>query len=132
LVILIYMQSNINPNLSEQQRKVLFERVTEPPFSGAFLQNKKSGMYLCANCGEILFSSDTKFDSGSGWPSFYDVANKSAVKLIEDRSHGMRRVEVMCGTCGAHMGHVFSDGPADKTGIRFCINSLSLDFLDKH
>lgn len=120
-----------NENLSEEQKKILFEQATEPPFSGAFLKNKASGDYTCANCGEILFSSETKFDSGSGWPSFYDVANKNVVKLIEDVSHGMQRVEVTCANCGAHMGHVFNDGPSDKTGMRFCVNSLSLDFVPK-
>jgi peptide-methionine (R)-S-oxide reductase len=122
------MATQKNSNLSDEQKKVLFDKATEAPFSGAFLQNKESGNYLCANCGEVLFASDTKFESGSGWPSFYDVANKDAVKLVEDRSHGMQRVEVTCGKCGVHLGHVFNDGPSDKTGMRFCINSLSLDF----
>jgi peptide-methionine (R)-S-oxide reductase len=120
-----------NPNLSSEQKKVLFDKATEAPFTGALLQNEKSGDYACANCGTILFDSETKFDSGSGWPSFTDVKDKSAVKMIEDSSHGMQRVEVTCGTCGAHMGHVFNDGPKDKTGMRFCINSLSLDFIEK-
>lgn len=120
-----------NPSLTDEQRKVLFEKETEAPFSGAFLKNKESGDYTCANCGSVLFDSNTKFDSGSGWPSFYDVKGIDAVKLVEDNSHGMRRVEVLCGTCGAHMGHVFNDGPRDKTGMRFCINSLSLDFKPK-
>jgi len=117
-----------NPNLSEEQKKVLFDGGTEAPFSGALLENKESGDYLCANCGHILFESDTKFESGSGWPSFYDAKNKEAVTLIEDSSLGMTRTEVLCANCGAHMGHVFNDGPRDKTGQRFCINSLSLDF----
>lgn len=95
------------------------------------MQNKKSGDYTCANCGQVLFSSITKFDSGSGWPSFYDTVNEDAVKLVEDNSHGMQRVEATCGNCGAHMGHVFNDGPTDKTGMRYCINSLSLDFKEK-
>jgi peptide-methionine (R)-S-oxide reductase len=106
----------------------LFEKATEAPFSGAFLDNKKDGKYICANCGAELFSSDTKFDSGSGWPSFYNVVSNDAVKLTQDLSHGMHRVEIACNTCGAHMGHVFDDGPKDKTGVRFCVNSLSLDF----
>jgi peptide-methionine (R)-S-oxide reductase len=124
------MDAKKNPNLTDEQKKVLFERATEPPFSGALLQNSKSGNYVCANCGSVLFDSKTKFDSGSGWPSFYDVANKDAVRLVEDRSHGMQRIEVTCAKCGAHMGHVFNDGPADKTGMRFCVNSLSLDFIE--
>jgi peptide-methionine (R)-S-oxide reductase len=122
------MDTQKNPHLTDEQKEVLFQKATEAPFSGAFLDNKKDGHYLCVNCGAFLFSSDTKFDSGSGWPSFYNVVNTDAVKLIQDTSHGMYRVEVACGTCGAHMGHVFDDGPKDKTGMRFCINSLALDF----
>lgn len=121
-----------NPNLSDDQKKVLFDKATEAPFTGALLENELSGDYACANCGNLLFSSDTKFDSGSGWPSFYDVVDKDkSVKLVEDLTHGMHRVEVVCSNCGAHMGHVFNDGPSEKTGMRFCINSLSLDFLEK-
>ncbi len=122
---------SLNPNLTSEQKKVLFERATEAPFTGALLQNKKSGDYACANCGQVLFDSETKFDSGSGWPSFYDVKDKNAIKLIEDNTHGMQRVEATCGYCGAHLGHVFDDGPVDKTGMRFCINSLSLDFKER-
>ena len=120
-----------NPDLTDEQKEVLFSAATEPPFSGAFLQNKKTGAYICANCATPLFHSDTKFDSGSGWPSFYDVVDKEAVKLKEDNSLGMQRVEVLCGTCDGHLGHVFNDGPADKTGMRFCINSLALDFNEE-
>lgn len=122
----------VNPNLTDEQKKVLFEQSTEAPFSGAFLQNKKAGDYTCANCGVVLFSSDTKFDSGSGWPSFYDAKNKDAVHLVEDNSHGMKRIEVQCANCGAHLGHLFNDGPQDKTGMRFCVNSLSLDFTEEN
>ena len=125
------MAEQKNNNLTDEQKKVLFEKATEPPFSGAFLQNKKDGDYTCANCMAVLFSSDTKFDSGSGWPSFYDVKEKDNIKLVEDLSHGMRRVEALCANCGGHLGHVFNDGPSDKTGMRFCINSLSLDFIEK-
>lgn len=125
------MDKRINPNLSDEQKQVLFEKATEPPFSGAFLNHKASGNYTCANCGVALFSSDKKFDSGSGWPSFSNVISNNSVKLVEDNSHGMQRVEVLCGNCGAHMGHVFNDGPRDDTGMRFCINSLSLDFAEK-
>lgn len=117
-----------NPDLSDEQKEVLFESVTEPPFSGALLENKDSGDYLCANCGQVLFDSNTKFDSGSGWPSFYDSKNKKVVKLVEDKSHGMSRVEANCANCGAHLGHVFNDAKDQPTGMRFCINSLSLDF----
>jgi peptide-methionine (R)-S-oxide reductase len=125
------MAEQKNKHLTEEQKKVMFEKATEPPFSGAFLQNKKNGDYICANCSAVLFSSDTKFDSGSGWPSFYDVKEKNNIKLVEDLSHGMRRVETMCANCGVHLGHVFNDGPSDKTGMRFCINSLSIDFIEK-
>ena len=118
----------INPNLSDEQKHVLFERGTESPFTGEFLHNKKTGMYICANCGKPLFASGTKFDSGSGWPSFYDVATKGAVKLDQDNSHGMSRIEVTCANCGAHLGHVFNDAPQTPTGQRYCINSASLGF----
>jgi len=118
----------INPNLTDEQKSVLLEKATERPFTGEFLHNKGSGMYTCANCGHELFSSDTKFDSGSGWPSFYDVAKSGAVKLEDDSSHGMHRTEAVCANCGAHLGHVFDDGPAENGGKRYCINSVCLDF----
>lgn len=116
----------VNPKLTKQQKEVLFKKSTEAPFSGQFLHNKKQ-VCMCVNCGHQLFSSATKFDSGSGWPSFYDVAHTGAVTMQEDHSHGMERIEVMCANCGGHLGHVFSDGP-NPTGKRFCINSCSLDF----
>lgn len=121
----------LNPDLDEQQKDVLFNKATEAPFTGKFLHNKDEGAYTCINCGSELFSSDTKFDSGSGWPSFYDVAKTGAVKLVNDTSHGMQRTEVVCAHCGVHLGHVFEDGPADKTGKRYCINSVCLDFKHK-
>ncbi len=117
-----------NKELSDEQREVLFDKATEAPFSGKYLQNKEDGNYYCANCGNILFSSETKFDSGSGWPSFYNTATKEAVKLVEDRSANMQRVEVQCAECGGHLGHVFNDAPETPTNMRFCINSLALDF----
>ena len=125
------MAEQINKKLSDEQKRVLFESATEPPFSGAFLENKKTGNYTCANCGVELFSSDAKFESGSGWPSFYDVKNKESIKLVEDNSHGMQRVEAVCSNCKVHLGHVFNDGPQHKTGMRFCINSLALDFKEE-
>lgn len=116
--------------LTPEQYRVLRQCGTEPPFSGKWLKNKDSGTYVCAACGHELFNSDTKFDSGTGWPSFYDVANKGHVKLKDDNSHGMRRIEVVCAKCGGHLGHVFDDGPK-PTGQRYCINSVALDFRKK-
>lgn len=114
--------------LTPEQYKVLREKGTEAPFTGKLLHNKDTGKYVCAACGALLFDSETKFDSGSGWPSFYDVANTDAVRLTEDVSQGMHRVEVQCAQCGGHLGHVFNDAPEQPTGMRFCINSCSLDF----
>lgn len=117
--------------LTPEQYHVLREKGTEAPFSGKLLHNDKTGDYTCAACGQVVFKSDTKFDSGSGWPSFYDVANTKAVKLQEDNSLGMHRVEVTCANCGSHLGHVFNDAPDQPTGMRFCINSAALDFKEK-
>lgn len=101
---------------------------TESPFSGKYNKHYEAGTYICVACKQELFSSTTKFDSGSGWPSFYDVINSDRVRLIEDTSYGMRRIEVQCSKCHSHLGHVFPDGPA-PTGYRWCINSVSLDFV---
>ncbi len=117
--------------LTPEQYAVLREKGTETPFTGKLLHNDKGGDYTCAACGTKLFDSDTKFDSGTGWPSFYDPANTKAVQLIEDTSHGMHRVEVQCAVCGGHLGHVFNDAPDQPTGMRFCINSCALDFKPK-
>lgn len=116
--------------LTPDQYRILRQKGTEAPFSGELLDNKKTGMYSCAACGKELFNSDTKFESGSGWPSFSDVAKSEAVKLIDDSSHGMHRVEVQCTNCGGHLGHVFDDGPTD-TKQRYCINSACLAFNPK-
>jgi len=117
--------------LTPEQYRILREKDTEAPFTGALLHEKRDGDYLCAACGHVVFKSDTKFDSGSGWPSFNDPANKQAVKLNEDNSHGMKRTEVTCANCGSHLGHVFEDAPDQPTGMRYCINSASLNFKDK-
>jgi len=116
-----------NPKLSKEQRDVLFNKATEAPFSGALLDQKADGSYVCANCGALLFTSSHKYDSRCGWPSF-DDAVPGAVTRNEDTSHGMIRTEITCANCGGHLGHVFDDGPLETTGLRYCINSLSLDF----
>jgi peptide-methionine (R)-S-oxide reductase len=114
--------------LTPEQYHVLREKGTERPFTGALVNNHDDGLYHCAACNAPLFQSGTKFESGSGWPSFFAPLTPEAVELHEDRTHGMTRVEVTCANCGGHLGHVFPDGPRDKTGQRFCINSASLSF----
>jgi peptide-methionine (R)-S-oxide reductase len=104
---------------------------TEPAFTGTYVDNHEKGMFKCAVCGTELFSSDTKFDSGTGWPSFTEPANLANVELRSDDSFGMHRTEVICKNCGAHLGHVFDDGPADKGGKRYCINSVCLELEKK-
>ncbi|MFZ4737422.1 MAG: peptide-methionine (R)-S-oxide reductase MsrB [Bradymonadia bacterium] len=113
--------------LTPNQYAVLREKGTERAFTGALWNHKEPGHYHCAGCDALLFESETKFDSGCGWPSFYDAAVKTGIEEVTDTSHGMRRVEVLCARCGGHLGHVFPDGPR-PTGLRYCINSASLRF----
>jgi len=113
--------------LTKDQFNVLRQKGTEMPFTGKYWNNKEKGIYLCAGCGNPLFNSDTKFKSGTGWPSFYAPIDKQKVNENQDFSHGMVRTEVLCSKCGGHLGHVFDDGPR-PTGLRYCINSISLDF----
>jgi len=124
------LDSPQNPELTPDQLAVLFDKATEPPFTGALLNNKDAGDYTCANCGTMLFHSDNKYDSGSGWPSF-DTAVVDAIKTSTDTSHGMERIEISCANCGGHLGHLFNDGPKETTSQRFCVNSLSLQFTPK-
>lgn len=117
--------------LTPDEYAVLRRAATERPFTGKYVNEKTPGTYHCAGCGQALFTSETKYNSGSGWPSFWDVIESGVVELRTDRSHGMVRTEVLCGRCGGHLGHVFEDGPQDKTGLRYCINSVALKLTPK-
>ena len=126
----IFDPAELRARLTPIQYSVTQEAATERPFSGPFLDNHDEGVYRCVVCNETLFDSGTKFESGSGWPSFFDVISGGKVEVRRDVSHGMVREEVVCGTCGAHLGHVFPDGP-NPTGLRYCINGASLDFASR-
>lgn len=116
--------------LTDEEYYVLRQAGTERPFTGKYTDTDDKGNYYCKACGNLLFTSETKYHSGCGWPAFYDKAGNSAVETKMDYSHGMTRVEVVCKKCKSHLGHVFEDGPRDKTGLRYCINSISLDFKE--
>jgi len=123
-------EDDFKKKLKPEEYKVLREKGTEAPFTGEYINAKDKGLYKCKTCGNTLFSSDTKFDSGTGWPSFDQVIN-GAIRYKTDEAYGMNRTEVLCAKCGSHLGHVFDDGPEETTGKRYCINSVCLD-LEKN
>lgn len=114
--------------LSDEERRVILHQGTEPPFCGGLLKEKRPGTFVCRLCGLPLFRADAKFESGTGWPSFYRPVDPAHIREIRDTSHGMIRIEIRCARCDGHLGHVFPDGPA-PTGLRYCLNSLALDFV---
>ena len=122
----------INENLTSEEVYILRDKGTEHPFSGKFNSFFEDGVYKCKNCRAELFKSNSKFDAGCGWPSFFEAANDSAIKYREDNSiFGRPRTEILCSNCDGHLGHVFEDGPEEKTGLRYCVNSISLDFEEE-
>lgn len=125
------VEETLKKKLTSEQYKVMRENGTEAPFSGKYVNEHSKGMYKCAACGTELFSSDAKFDSGTGWPSFTQPANLKNIELRPDNSYRMKRTEVVCKNCGSHLGHVFDDGPKDKRSKRYCINSVCLELAKK-
>jgi peptide-methionine (R)-S-oxide reductase len=119
-------EAELKQKLTPEQYEIMRNKGTEAPFSDQYVHTKDKGMYVCAVCNNELFSSDTKFDSGTGWPSFTEPANLKNIELRDDDDHGMHRIEVTCKNCGSHLGHVFDDGPQDQGGKRYCINSACL------
>lgn len=124
-------EEDLKKKLTAEQYHILREKGTEPPFTGEYWDSNEKGMYKCAVCGNELFLSDTKFDSGTGWPSFTEPANLNNIELRQDLDHGMVRTEIVCKNCGSHLGHVFDDGPQDRGGKRYCINSACLILAKK-
>lgn len=122
--------TDLASDFSPEERHVILHQGTERPFCGLFLDNKKPGTYVCRLCGLPLFASDSKFNSGTGWPSFFKPFDEDHIKNLEDNSHGMRRVEIRCARCDAHLGHVFDDGPP-PTHLRYCLNSVSMQFVEQ-
>jgi peptide-methionine (R)-S-oxide reductase len=118
-------------DLTPEQYEVLREKGTEKPFTGQYVDHNEEGIYTCVGCGNELFAASSKFDSHCGWPSFDDVMDGTGVVTVEDASHGMHRTEVTCAKCGGHLGHIFPDGPKDTTGLRYCVNSIALNFKPK-
>lgn len=117
--------------LTEEQFYVIRKKGTDRPYTGRYDQHWEEGTYECAACGNELFTSNTKFDAGCGWPSFYEALDKTKIVEKPDYSHGMKRIEILCARCGGHLGHVFDDGPTDKGGLRYCVNSTSIQFKNK-
>lgn len=127
---LVLSESEWKQKLKPEEYEVLREKGTEQPYTGEYEDHWEAGTYVCKGCGAELFASDTKFDAGCGWPSFYKSLHKTGIREVEDFTHGMHRIEVQCAHCGGHLGHVFPDGP-QPTGMRYCINSVSLGFKKK-